>query len=1561
MKKIVATLLLFTSFIGYSQTNGITYQAVIINPSGEELPGINNTNAPLANKNICLKFSILDQNSQFEYIETVQTTTDEYGMVNLIIGTGVRIGGYASSFANIVWNANPKSLKVDVSTTGECSYYTEISNQPFTAVPFALFAVNSESTAALTALQTTVAANATATTAALALKENAINKSTTTTLGTSDLLFPTQKAVKTYVDTNISTVNATVTANATNATNAIAAVQADVNQNEADSDAADVVLQNNITTLQNTVTSNAAATTAALGLKEDAANKSTTTTLGTSNVLFPTQNAVKTYVDTNISTVNASNTVLQATVTANAAATTNALGLKEDAINKSTTTTLGTSDLLFPTQNAVKTYVDTNITSINASNTALQSTVTANATATTAALALKEDAANKSTTTTLGTSDLLFPTQNAVKTYVDTNITSINASNTALQSTVTANATATTAALALKEDAINKSTTTTLGTSNVLFPTQNAVKTYVDTNISTSNTANTVAITTLGNTVTSNATATTTALALKEDAINKSTTTTLGTSDLLFPTQNAVKTYVDTNISTSNTANTVAITTLGNTVTSNATASTTALALKEDAINKSTTTTLGTSNILFPTQNAVKTYVDTNISTSNTANTAAITTLGNTVTSNATATTAALTLKEDAINKSTTTSLGTSNVLFPTQNAVKTYVDTNISASNTANTVAITTLGNTVTSNATTTTAALALKEDAINKSTTTTLGTSNILFPTQNAVKTYVDTNISTSNTANTVAITTLGNTVTSNATASTTALALKEDAINKSTTTTLGTSDLLFPTQNAVKTYVDSQISSATIVDADATTKGKIQLAGDLGGTAAAPTVPGLALKAPIASPTFTGTVTSPVYASAPQALTDSATIVWNPTNGLNASVTLGGNRTLSFSSTPAVGTYGTLVVTQDATGNRTITLPSTTNKVLGSASTTTITLSSAANAKDILNFYYDGTNCYWNIGQGYGTAATTVSTNLTSAVTGTLTVANGGTGATTKTTAFDALSPMTTSGDIIYGGTSGTGTRLAKGSDGSLLTLKDGLPTWLTSIRATAGSSYNDAVGFSFIGGDWARNTGMFSDNPDSGGAATLKFRIATSNSTANSYLEINPSKVSVLSTAASTSKTTGALTVAGGLGVNGDLFATNLNASGTLAAGTVTYPNAHGTANQVLSTTGSGTLAWVTPVSSAASLTGTLAVANGGTGQTTIAGIQTALGLAGSKVAIGNTAGQTSQGPNAVSIGNEAGKTTQGQYAVAVGGAAGTSTQGTGAIAIGYAAGQTSQGANSVAIGSNAAQSGQGTQSVAIGFAANSTGNNAIGIGAYSSAAGNNSTAIGYKAETTAANTIQLGGDGVVTGSTAIANVKTTGTLTAGTVTYPNAHNATAGQLLSINATGTAAWTTPASSGGTHTIGESYGGGIVFYVWDGGAHGLIASSANLTGKYWGTDGTLVSSSVYPLRDGIGAGRNNTERIIQNIKSSDILFKSDYTLYAAYACLTLQDGNYGDWYLPSKYELSLLYLQKTLLSMTGVYWSSNDGATRDAWCHNFDSGTTFLNTKNYFQVNARPIRSF
>ena len=73
----------------------------------------------------------------------------------------------------------------------------------------------------------------------------------------------------------------------------------------------------------------------------------------------------------------------------------------------------------------------------------------------------------------------------------------------------------------------------------------------------------------------------------------------------------------------------------------------------------------------------------------------------------------------------------------------------------------------------------------------------------------------------------------------------------------------------------------------------------------------------------------------------------------------------------------------------------------------------------------------------------------------------VANGGTGAATKTAGFDSLSPMTTSGDIVYGGASGTGTRLPKGADGQALVLSSGIPAWSTISGSKFGGDGADGA--------------------------------------------------------------------------------------------------------------------------------------------------------------------------------------------------------------------------------------------------------------------------------------------------------------------------------------------------------------------------------------------------------------------------------------------------------------------------------------------------------------------
>lgn len=79
---------------------------------------------------------------------------------------------------------------------------------------------------------------------------------------------------------------------------------------------------------------------------------------------------------------------------------------------------------------------------------------------------------------------------------------------------------------------------------------------------------------------------------------------------------------------------------------------------------------------------------------------------------------------------------------------------------------------------------------------------------------------------------------------------------------------------------------------------------------------------------------------------------------------------------------------------------------------------------------------------------TSQITGNISLSSQVSGTLPIANGGTGQTGQTAAFDALSPATTNGDLIIRGSSNN-KRLAVGSDGYVLiadsTVADGSMRW------------------------------------------------------------------------------------------------------------------------------------------------------------------------------------------------------------------------------------------------------------------------------------------------------------------------------------------------------------------------------------------------------------------------------------------------------------------------------------------------------------------------------------
>jgi hypothetical protein len=175
--------------------------------------------------------------------------------------------------------------------------------------------------------------------------------------------------------------------------------------------------------------------------------------------------------------------------------------------------------------------------------------------------------------------------------------------------------------------------------------------------------------------------------------------------------------------------------------------------------------------------------------------------------------------------------------------------------------------------------------------------------------------------------------------------------------------------------------------------------------------------------------------------------------------------------------------------------------------------------------------------------------------------------------------------------------------------------------------------------------------------------------------------------------------------------------------------------------------------------------------------------------------------------------------------------------------------------------------------------------------------------------------------------------------------------------------------------TKQVGDLHQGGIVFYTYDNGNHGLIASLYDLDeglGIEWAS---VAKRYKLTTADDFYDGVSNTTEIIDSIGIGD---------YAAMRCDTFSADGFMDWYLPSKRELDLLVANDVAINMslnanghssdayiksTGVnngtatiYWSSTEHNSSEAHHSRLDVGFYYI-TSGYKDEKARVrcIRKF
>jgi hypothetical protein len=199
-------------------------------------------------------------------------------------------------------------------------------------------------------------------------------------------------------------------------------------------------------------------------------------------------------------------------------------------------------------------------------------------------------------------------------------------------------------------------------------------------------------------------------------------------------------------------------------------------------------------------------------------------------------------------------------------------------------------------------------------------------------------------------------------------------------------------------------------------------------------------------------------------------------------------------------------------------------------------------------------------------------------------------------------------------------------------------------------------------------------------------------------------------------------------------------------------------------------------------------------------------------------------------------------------------------------------------------------------------------------------------------------------------------------TTGSVRFAGAGTPGNGKMLVSDADGNATWEKK-----MYQIGEYAQGGVVFWLDETGMHGLICAIEDASdGFTWEPYDETSNHYTGAHADGIYGGKINTAIIRAAYMGMGFILQNAATLALKY-----MGGNYGDWYLPSKYELNLMYHQRFTINLTAIikggeafanswYWSSSEHNHIYAWAQNFYAGAQNEKSKSS-GYRVRAIRAF